>query len=269
MRLNEIEFLARHGVLRDVRTELDRDFRVLYWQSCYTSLLCSSGPARTVPFRPGRLSDRVQIPDEPGSAEFVQDEPAKRLELVFRERGLRDQQHAVKPCVDQRQNHFPGQHGPNHCVFMSKSSPFLQPFCMGVSHRGVRLRASDAPHARPRGKRPRRFMATCVPSICFVLLQCCVLRWCRFRLVSVSAQPACVMHDRHHKGHERHHSRFVQGFCYSPALHSALVWRRCRRRAERGLHRRSFTQDQRGRRNDAYTDPLTGITRRAALHHAR
>lgn len=154
MRLNEIEFLARHGVLRDVRTELDRDFRVLCLQSCYTSLLCSSGPARTVPFRPGRISDRVQIPDEPGSAEFVQDEPAKRLELVFRERGLRDQQHAVKSCVDQRQNHLPGQHGLNHCIFMSKSSPFLQPFCLGVSHRGVRLRASDAPHARPRGKRP-------------------------------------------------------------------------------------------------------------------
>jgi hypothetical protein len=29
MRLNEVEFLARHGVLRDVQTELDRDFRVL------------------------------------------------------------------------------------------------------------------------------------------------------------------------------------------------------------------------------------------------
>ena len=29
MRLNEVEFLARHGVLRDVQIELDRDFRVL------------------------------------------------------------------------------------------------------------------------------------------------------------------------------------------------------------------------------------------------
>ena len=32
MRLYEVEFLARHGVLRDVQavqTELDRDFRVL------------------------------------------------------------------------------------------------------------------------------------------------------------------------------------------------------------------------------------------------
>ena len=52
MRLNEVEFLARHGVLRDVQTELDRDFRILVLQSCSTSLLCSSGPARTVPFLP-------------------------------------------------------------------------------------------------------------------------------------------------------------------------------------------------------------------------
>ena len=52
MRLYEVEFLARHGVLRDVQTELDQDFRVLCLQSCYTSLLCSSGPARTVPFLP-------------------------------------------------------------------------------------------------------------------------------------------------------------------------------------------------------------------------
>ena len=29
MRLYEVEFLARHGVLRDVQTELDRDFRIL------------------------------------------------------------------------------------------------------------------------------------------------------------------------------------------------------------------------------------------------
>lgn len=29
MRLYEVEFLARHGVLRDVQAELDRDFRVL------------------------------------------------------------------------------------------------------------------------------------------------------------------------------------------------------------------------------------------------
>lgn len=59
MRLNEIEFLARHGVLRDVRTELDRDFRVLCLQSCYTSLLCSSGPARTVPCRSGRDASAI------------------------------------------------------------------------------------------------------------------------------------------------------------------------------------------------------------------
>ena len=84
MRLNEVEFLARHGVLRDIQTELDRDFSVLLWQSCPTPLLCSSGPARTVPFLPVVPKDRVQILDEPGSAEFVQDEPAERLELVFR-----------------------------------------------------------------------------------------------------------------------------------------------------------------------------------------
>ena len=95
MRLNEVEFLARHGVLRDVQTELDRDFRVLCLQSCSTSLLCSSGPARTVPFLPGLTQDRVQILEEAGSAEFVQDEPAERLELVFRERRLGDKQHAV------------------------------------------------------------------------------------------------------------------------------------------------------------------------------
>jgi len=29
MRLYEVKFLARHGVLRDVQAELDRDFRVL------------------------------------------------------------------------------------------------------------------------------------------------------------------------------------------------------------------------------------------------
>ncbi len=29
MRLYEVEFLARHGVLRDVQAELDRDFRFL------------------------------------------------------------------------------------------------------------------------------------------------------------------------------------------------------------------------------------------------
>jgi len=29
MRLYEVEFLARHGVLRDVQAELDRDFRIL------------------------------------------------------------------------------------------------------------------------------------------------------------------------------------------------------------------------------------------------
>ena len=103
MRLYEVEFLARHGVLRDVQAELDRDFRVLCLQSCYTSLLCSSGPARTVPFRPVLIGDRVQIPDKPGSAKFIQDQPPERLELVFRQCRLRDQQHAVKPRIDQRQ----------------------------------------------------------------------------------------------------------------------------------------------------------------------
>ncbi len=29
MRLNEVEFLARHGVLRDIQAELNRNFRVL------------------------------------------------------------------------------------------------------------------------------------------------------------------------------------------------------------------------------------------------
>ena len=96
MRLDEVEFLARHGVLRDIQTELDRDyFSVLLWQSCPTSLLCSSGPARTVPFLPVLPKDRVQIFEKPSSAEFVQDEPAERLELVFRQRGLCDQQHPV------------------------------------------------------------------------------------------------------------------------------------------------------------------------------
>lgn len=91
MRLNEVEFLARHGVLRDVQTELDRDFRVLCLQSCSSSSLCSSGPAHTVPFLPRLAKNRVQIPDKPGSAEFVQDEPPERLELVFRECSLCDQ----------------------------------------------------------------------------------------------------------------------------------------------------------------------------------
>src|SRR3972149_48222 len=108
MRLNEVELLARHGVLRDVQTELDRDFRVLCLQSCSSSSLCSSGPARTIPFLPVFSKNCVQIPDEPGSAKFVQNEPPERLELVFRQCGLCDQQHAVKPCVDQRQNRFLG-----------------------------------------------------------------------------------------------------------------------------------------------------------------
>ena len=92
MRLDEVEFLARHGVLRDIQTELDRDyFSVLLWQSCPTSLLCSSGPARTVPFLPVLLKDRVQISKEPSSAKLVQDEPPEGLELMFRQRGLGDQ----------------------------------------------------------------------------------------------------------------------------------------------------------------------------------
>ena len=137
MRLYEVKFLARHGVLRDVQAELDRDFRVLCLQSCSTSFHCSSGPARSVPFLPRYITDRVQILDEPGSAEFVQDEPAERLELVFRECGLCDQQHAVKPCIDQRQNRFLGHHGIIHFVSMSKPFPFLQPFHNGVFHRVV------------------------------------------------------------------------------------------------------------------------------------
>ena len=139
MRLYEVKFLARHGVLRDIQAELDRDFRVLIWQSCSTSILCSSGPARAVPFLPGLAEDRVQIPDEPSSAEFVQDEPPERLELVFRECGLRDQQHAVKPCVDQRQNRFLGQHKINRFIFMSKPSPFVPAIARrGASHLDVR-----------------------------------------------------------------------------------------------------------------------------------
>ena len=149
MRLYEVEFLARHGVLRDVQTELDRDFRVLCLQSCYTSLLCSSGPARTVPFLPALIGDRVQILHEPGSAKFVQDEPPERLELVFWERGLRDQQHAVESRVDQGQYRLLGQHGVNPFVFVSMSRSL--PLRYGVSHRGVRLRAYEAPHARHRG----------------------------------------------------------------------------------------------------------------------
>ena len=155
MRLYEVEFLARHGVLRDVQTELDRDFRVLCLQSCATSLLCSSGPARSVPFLPGRISDRVQIPDEPGSAKFVQDEPPERLKLVFRERCLGDQQHAVEPRVDQGQYHLLGQHGISLFAFVSMSQSL--PLRHGVSHRGVRLRAYEAPHARHRGKHPRPY----------------------------------------------------------------------------------------------------------------
>ena len=141
MRLNEVKFLARHGVLRDVQAELDRDFRVLGLQSCATSFLCSSGPARSVPFLPRRITERVQIPDESGSTEFVQDEPPECIELVFRQSGLRDQQHAVKPCIDQRQNRFLGQHGVNPSVFVSMSNPFpfLQPFGSGVVGRAVSL----------------------------------------------------------------------------------------------------------------------------------
>ena len=108
MRLDEIEFLARHGVLRDFQLELDCNVMVLLLQSCPTSFLCSSGPARTVPFPPALLEDRVQIPDKPGSAEFVQDQPAECVELMFRQRCLRDQQHAVKPPIDEGDNLFLG-----------------------------------------------------------------------------------------------------------------------------------------------------------------
>ena len=92
-----------------------------------------------MPFLPKHIIDCVQIPDEPGSTEFVQDEPPERLELVFRQCGLCDQQYAVKPRVDQGKNCFLGQHGINRFVFvsMSKSFPFLQPFCSGVTHRVV------------------------------------------------------------------------------------------------------------------------------------
>ena len=139
MRLNEVEFLARHGVLRDVQTELDRDFRILVLQSCSTSLLCSSGPARTVPFLTAFIQDRVQIPDEPGSAKFVQDEPPKRFKLMFGERGLGDQQHPVEPCIDQRHNRFLSQHDISHFVSKFKSSPFLPPFRNGVYDRVARF----------------------------------------------------------------------------------------------------------------------------------
>jgi hypothetical protein len=92
-----------------------------------------------VPFLPGLPKDCVQISDEPGSAEFVQDEPPERLELVFRERGLCDQQHAVEARVDQGKNYFLGQHGINPFVFVSMSKSL--PLRHGVSHRGVRMRA--------------------------------------------------------------------------------------------------------------------------------
>lgn len=102
MRTDEIEFLARHGVLRDFQLELDRNVTVLVSQSCYPPFLCSSLPARSIPFLPVLPKECVQILEQPGSAEFVQDEPAERLELMFRQRGLGDQQYAIQSAVDQR-----------------------------------------------------------------------------------------------------------------------------------------------------------------------
>ena len=141
MRLDEIEFLARHGVLRDFQLELDCNVMVLLSQSCPTSFLCSSGPARTIPFPPALPRDRVQLLDKPGSAEFVQDEPTKRGELMFRQRCLCDQQHAVKPSVDEGDNIFLGQHWINRIGFMSVSNRSVcsvLPERRGVSHRAGR-----------------------------------------------------------------------------------------------------------------------------------
>jgi hypothetical protein len=118
MRVDEIEFLARHGVLRDFQLELDRNVTVQMPQSCYTSFLCSSLPARSIPFLPVLSKECIQILKQPGSAEFVQDEPPERLELMFRQRGLGDQQHAVQTAVDKRQDRFPGRRGISHVVFV-------------------------------------------------------------------------------------------------------------------------------------------------------
>ena len=118
MRGDEIEFLARHGVLRDFQLELDCNVMVLLSQSCYTSFLCSSLPARAVPFLPILPNCRVQVLEQPGSAEFVQDELTERVELTLRQRRLCDQQHAVEPSVDERENRVLGQHRINRIVFI-------------------------------------------------------------------------------------------------------------------------------------------------------
>ena len=128
MRLDEIKFLARHGVLRDFQLELDCNVMVLLSQSCPTSFLCSSGPARTVPFPPVLLKDRVQILDKPGSAEFVQDQPAEGVELMFWQRCLCDQQHAVKPSVDEGDNYFLGQHWINRSSRVVHAAPRGSPY---------------------------------------------------------------------------------------------------------------------------------------------
>ena len=220
MRVDEIEFLARHGVLRDFQLELDRNVTVLMPQSCYTSFLCSSLPARSIPFLPALAEDRVQIPDKSGSAKFVQDEPAERLKLVFRKCCLGDQQHAVKPRVDQWENRFLGHHGINHFVFvpMSNPFPFLEPFSTGVSHRVVpaceRSAARPPPWITPSSF---HFRPYCIKFRVAVLL---VLR-CQLSPVSVFARPERlgVQDLQRARGH---HSRFVQEICFLPALHGAL-----------------------------------------------
>ena len=48
-----------------------------------------------VPFLPAFADYHVEIPQQTGSAEFVQYEPPECFELMLRKCGLADQQHAV------------------------------------------------------------------------------------------------------------------------------------------------------------------------------
>ena len=72
------------------------------------------------------------------------------------------------------------------------------------------------------------------------------VRWCRFRLVSVSAHPACGQHGGNHKGHGRHLSRFVQGVLFLASAARRFIWRRCPCLWAIGLHRWPLTQACRG-----------------------
>ena len=71
--------------------------------------------------------------------------------------------------------------------------------------------------------------------------------------VSVAVRLACLGMTRATRD-AGHHSRFVQGVCYLPALHGALVWHRWLCLWAPDTHRRPLTRGLPGRPRDAIRD---------------